>query len=118
MIVSIFLVILKKVHHQRREFSVVEKLKNGVERGARVVEVRLAAGPVEELDAREHVLRFSAIIEDLKGEGCGEANTQLGKGLIGGEAGGRVLVVVGSQDLENSIENGAVLGLQAEPFFE
>lgn len=96
----------------------MEKLKNGVERGARVVKVRLAAGPVEELEAREHVLRFFAIIEDLKGEGFGEANTQFGKGLIGGEARGRVLVVVGAQDLENSIQNGAAPGLQAEPFFE
>lgn len=55
-----------------------------MEGGAGVVEARLAAGPVEELDAGEDVI---AIPENLQYEGFGETEAKLRESEVGGAAG-------------------------------
>lgn len=85
----------------------------------------LAADPIEELEARQHVLLLLvAVAEHLQDELLREAEVQMRKGRVGGVAGlgvkRRVVFVVvvsaGFEDLEDLVEEVVVSGL--EPFFE
>jgi len=49
-----------------------EDVEDGDEGGARVVEIRLAAGPVEELEAGEDVAVGGGVAEDAEDEALGE----------------------------------------------
>lgn len=116
---------VKEIEHQRHELGPREDLENGVECGARVEEAVLAAHPIEELEARQHVLLLLvAVAEHLQHEGLREAEVQMRKGQVGGVprlgVKRRVVFVVvvsgGFEDLEDLGEEVVVSGL--EPFFE
>lgn len=115
----------KEIEHQRHELGPRENLENGVECGARVEKAVLAADPIEELEARQHVLLLLvAVAEHLQDEGLREAEVQMRKGRVGGVArlGVKrrvafvVVVSAGFEDLEDLFEKVVVSGL--EPFFE
>jgi len=56
-----------------------EDVEDGDEGGARVVEVRLAPGPVEELEAGEDVAVGGGVAEDAEDEALGERWGQRGE---------------------------------------
>jgi len=56
-----------------------EDVEDGDEGDARVVEVRLAAGPVEELEAGEDVAVRGGVTEDAEDEALGEREGERGE---------------------------------------
>lgn len=86
-------VVIEEVQHEGHELGLGEDLQYGVEGGAGVVEARLAASPVEELDAGEHVF---AVAQNLQHEGLGEAQAELREREVGGAARGQVVVDLGA----------------------
>lgn len=59
---------VEEVEDEGLEVGAGEDLENGNEGGAGVVEVGLAAGPVEELEAGENVAAGGAVTEDAEDE--------------------------------------------------
>lgn len=59
-----------------------------MESGSGVVETRLAASPVEELETGEDVFGGAAVGKDLKDEALGEAEIEIGESKVGGVPGG------------------------------
>lgn len=86
-------VVVEEVQHEGHELSLGEDLQDGVEGGAGVVEARLAARPVEELEAGEHVF---AVAQNLQHEFLGEARREVGESEVGGAARGPVVVDLGA----------------------
>lgn len=91
--VSLPPVVVEEVQHEGHELGLGEDLQDGVEGRAGVVEAGLAAGPVEELEACEHVF---AVAQNLQHEGLGEAEAKLGEREVGGAARGQVFVDLGA----------------------
>ncbi|KAB2611502.1 pentatricopeptide repeat-containing protein [Pyrus ussuriensis x Pyrus communis] len=56
----------EEAEHERHEFGLGNDLEDGVKGGAGVVEVGLAAGPIEELEAGEDIMVVAAVAEDLE----------------------------------------------------
>lgn len=72
---------VEEVEHEGHELGLGEDLEDGDEGGSGVVErAGMAAGPVEELEAGEHVLPGLAVVQNVQHEGFGQAEAQLRQG--------------------------------------
>ena len=103
---------VEEVKDEGHEAGAGEDAEDGGEGAAGVVEVGLAAGPVEEAEAGEDVAGGGAVAEDAEDEGLGERGE--GEGGEGGVEGG-VVLGLGGQGLEDAGEEwvpGGVAGVE------
>lgn len=85
-------IILQELKRQRHELRFRQNLEDGMEGGSGVVKPRLAACPVEELEAGENILRGGAAVgEDLEDKGLGETEVEVGQSKVSGTPGGCIV---------------------------
>lgn len=102
---------MEPIEHDGHEVGAGEDLENGMVGDGGVVEVALAAGPIEEPEAGEDVGTGAEVGEDLEDERLVEAEVEAGEGGVDGG-----IFVGGEEYLVDEIEDGWVAG--AEPLLE